>query len=262
MRIVVFGDTHGVPQLQRHLPQGFMVAVIAAEIRPQYFEPLQIISDSNEIPLIIQPRHASTNYPAFVEALTDLAPDFIMVNSYSMKLHPDILVLPKHGAVNIHGALLPQYRGANPIQWAILNDDKETGVTMHYMDDDFDTGDLIAQKKVPINVSDTWLDVQKRITRATEEMLRAKIPDLLNGTSGRLPQNENKARHWPRRKPEDGLIDWRNDVHYIYNLIRSLVKPLPGAFYFDEEGRKIVIDYFLSIEDVRRLQNKQNRARH
>ncbi|NLG33308.1 MAG: GNAT family N-acetyltransferase, partial [Syntrophomonadaceae bacterium] len=154
------------------------------------------------------------------------------------------------GAINIHGALLPEYRGANPIQWAILNEENVTGVTMHYMTEQFDAGDIVAQRKVPIFFEDTWIDVQARIAEASEQMLKDEIPKLLEGTNLRHSQNETHARHFHRRYPEDGLIDWSQRVVQIYNLVRALVKPHPGAFYLRKDGTKEVLDKYLSIPSI------------
>jgi len=166
-----------------------------------------------------------------------------------MRLHPDLLAVPRIAAVNIHGALLPQYRGCNPIQWALINNETETGVTTHYITKDFDVGDIIAQKHVPIFFEDTWVDIQNRIAKATEEMLSVEILKLLKGTNERKSQDISQARYFRRRKPEDGAIDWHKSVEYIYNLVRALVKPHPGAFYIREE-EKVFLDEYLTIPQV------------
>ena len=145
MRILAFGDDGGIPRLIRHLPQGVLVGIVGAEIRPQQHPELRWLAEAQGVPLLIQPRLTSPAYPAFIEQARTLAPDLILVNSYSMLLRPDILSIPRYGAVNIHGALLPQYRGCNPIQWALLNNETATGVTMHYMTAEFDAGDIIPQ---------------------------------------------------------------------------------------------------------------------
>ena len=252
LRVVGFGDDYGLPQLQRHLPPGALVALVGAELRPQYFAPLRELADSLGIPFLVQPPRTSPNYPQFPATLAALEPDLIMVNSYSMKLHPDVLAIPRRGGVNVHGALLPEYRGSNPIQWALLNNELETGVTMHYMDANFDTGDIIAQRRVPIFIADTWQDIQARLLTATEDLLAEELPRLLSGTNSRVPQDESRARYYCRRHPEDGRIDWQMSVLQIYNLVRALVKPHPGAFYL-EGPQWVVLDEYLALPQIARL---------
>ncbi len=252
-RLLVFGDDIGVAQLLRHLSSEIVCGIVAAEIRPHQHSSLRDLANKLHLPFIIQPSVVSTEYLAFVERVASLNPDLILVNSYSMLLRPEILAIPLYGAVNIHGALLPQYRGANPVQWALLNDETETGVTMHYMDEHFDTGDVIAQRHVPIYFEDTWQDVQTRIYAETEKMLAEELPKLLAGTNTRRPQDESRAHSWHRRHPEDGLIDWQQSVRHIYNLVRALVKPHPGAFYQDASGKRVILDEYLTIPQVTAL---------
>jgi methionyl-tRNA formyltransferase len=252
-RIILFGDNIGLPQLLRHLPKGIVVGLVAAEIRPEQHETVSTLAAKLNIPFFIHPDPASFNYSAFVKKIQTLNPYLIIVNSYSMLLSKEILSIPKYGAVNIHGALLPQYRGANPIQWALINNERESGVTMHYMTKNFDQGDIIAQKRVPIDIQDTWIDIRNKIEIATEEMLSEEMPKILLHKNSRKPQDETTASLFPRRHPEDGLIDWSQSVLAIYNLIRALVKPHPGAFYFNTEGKKIILDKYLSIPELSSL---------
>lgn len=252
MRILVFGDEYGVPQTIRHLPRGVLVGIAAAEVRPHKHPELRRLADSLRVPLLIQSRNTSPAHPAFIERVRALVPDLILVNSYSMIIHPEVLAIPRLGAVNIHGALLPQYRGANPTQWALLNGEVETGVTMHHMIAEVDAGDIIAQRRVAIYFEDTWRDIQARTASATDAMLAEELPKLLNGMATRQPQDQSRACRYQRRHPEDGRIDWRQSVMHIYNLVRALVKPHPGAFYGDGAD-KVVLDQYLTIPQVTSL---------
>lgn len=255
-KTLLFGDNMGIPQLLRRLPLNLICGIVAAGRRPHLHKELQELAESLHLPFIIQPRASSTTYPDFVEQVQRLNPDLILVNSYSMLLQPEILAIPKCGAVNIHGALLPEYRGANPVQWALLNDETVTGATMHYMDKDFDGGDIIARRCVPIYFEDTWCNIYTRISTEIEEMLVEELPKLLIGANTRQPQDESRARHWRRRHPEDGLINWQQSPRQIYNLVRALVKPLPGAFYIDRSGNRIVLDEYMTIQEVTALRGK------
>lgn len=256
-RLLIFSDDYGLPQLLKHLSCSLVASIVGATIRPQQHPILLALAESQNVPFLKQPKKTSLEYKSFVDQVRALAPDLIIVHSYSMLLPIEILNIPNFGCINIHAALLPQYRGCNPIQWALLNDEKETGVTMHYMDADFDTGDIIAQKKVPILEEDTWRDIQQRIGCATDEMLAEEIPKILNGTNSRTPQQTNLARYWKRRRAEDGQFKWTWCSRHIYNLVRALVKPHPGAFYYDQNGNKIILDSFLSLDDIKKLQKIQ-----
>jgi len=250
--IVLFGDPAGIPQVLRVLLPGLFSALVGAETRPDQHEELRSLARKYGLPLLIQPRPDAPAYPAFEQQLRALVPDLILVNSYSMRLESELLAIPRLGAVNIHGGLLPEYRGSNPIQWVLLNNGTETGVTMHYMVAKFDAGDIIAQRRVPVYFEDTWRDVQARLGAAAETMLAEEVPKLLAGASTRQPQDGLRARYFRRRKPEDGQIDWRQSVLSIYNLVRALVKPHPGAFYYTG-SRKVVLDEYLTIPKVTAL---------
>jgi len=149
--IVIFGDTYGIPKLIKFIPYEQLSGIVAASIRPHQHKELSMIASSFNLPFIIQPSKKSTNYSIFSQKIKEINPDLIITNSYSMMLYSDILEIPTYGAINIHGALLPQYRGCNPIQYALLNNEAETGVTMHYMTPRFDDGDIIAQKRTKIS---------------------------------------------------------------------------------------------------------------
>jgi methionyl-tRNA formyltransferase len=252
--VVLFGDDDGIPRLLRLLPPGTVRAVVRASIRPAQEEPLARLCSATGIPLLVQPRASATEYTAFVSELLRLAPDVIVVDSYSMLLQPDVLVIPSRGAFNVHGALLPAYRGANPIQWALLNDERETGVTIHLMTEAFDAGDIVAQRRVPIRFEDTWVDVLARIRQATGELLAEQLPRILDGTYDRRPQDSAAARHFRRRRPEDGSIDFGASVVEIYNLVRALVAPNPGASY-RRGDEVVVVDRYLTVSEVAALKH-------
>ena len=247
MRILAFGDDIGLPQLIQHMPVGNIIGLVGASIRPTQHNKLQKLARLNNLPLVIQPRVKDNDYLEFLEKIRGLKPDLFFVNSYSMLLRTELLEIPPLGGINVHGAILPEYRGANPVQWAILNCEKETGVTMHIMTPEFDSGDILAQRHVPILFGDTWVDVQHRIADATEQMLSEELPKIINNTIGRKPQDESRAYHYHRRKPEDGLFTWDAELISIYNLIRALVKPHPGAFYLTEDDGRVVLDEYMSI---------------
>jgi len=241
MRILLCGDTPGIAQLMSHIPEACVVGIIAASIRPQYLPELKKLAESKNMPLVIQPKWKSSDYESFRSEVEALKADLIWVNSYSMIIREDVLAATRLGGLNIHGALLPRYRGCNPTQWSIIHQECETGVTLHEMDSGLDTGPIIDQRKVPIFIEDTWLDVRSRLEMATDALLSANVPKVLSENWSAVTQNECDATVMPRRKPEDGRFAWSAPVIEIHNKIRALVPPLPPACYQSPSGEWIEV---------------------
>lgn len=254
-RILVFGDSPGVRMVLETLPKEHVIGVVGAAIRPQYHEELRQLAKEIPVPLLIQPRATDETYEQFLIEIAVLKPQLIWVNSYSMKLHEDLLRIPSKGGINIHGALLPEYRGANPTQWAILNYETETGVTLHEMTASIDEGSIIDKRTVKLNFSDTYLDVYNRINLATRELIRENLLSICELDWAAQKQDESNATYRRRRKPEDGCFDWSWPVVDIYNLIRALVQPLPGAFYLNTNNEEIRIMNYQSLMTVINVKN-------
>jgi methionyl-tRNA formyltransferase len=140
--------------------------------------------------------------------------------------------LAPKGCVGIHASLLPKYRGGAPINWAIINGEKMSGVSLFYLGDGVDNGDIISKKRFPISDTDSCREVYDKATRASIEILKVTLPKLAAGTANRIPQNESEATCFPQRNPNDGRIDWRWRGRTIYNFIRAQTKPYPGAFTY------------------------------
>ena len=247
MRVLVFGDDFGVKQILKYLPINSLVGLIGASIRPQYLDNLKKIAKQLNVPCLIQPQYKSKNYKVFLEQLISLNPDIFLINSYSMIIREDALAIPQFGGFNIHGALLPRNRGCNPIQWAILKNEHETGVTIHKMDNRIDTGPIVDQLKVPIFFSDTWIDVQDRIRTTTEILIKKNIKSILSQTFNLTYQNEKDQTYGTRRKPNDSVFNWNEPIINIYNKIRALISPLPSAFFFNKSGKKQIINKYQTI---------------
>lgn len=249
MRILVFGDIPGAPRLLHHLPREAIAGVVGAAIRPQYIEALRHHAESLGVPFLLQPKWQSAEYEEFKHQVADLHPDLIWVNSYSMIIRDDVLALTRLGGLNIHAALLPRNRGCNPIQWAILNGDHETGVTLHKMTSGLDEGPVLDQKKLPIYFEDTWKTLSDRIATATDELIAANLPAILYGELHAIPQQQELATVGRRRKPEDGQFNWEQPIVQIYNLMRALLPPLPPAYYINSDGKKEFLDrYYTPME--------------
>ena len=256
MKILIFGNISGVRQLVDFIPSKNIAGITAAVIRPKFHENIQSISGELNVPFRIQPRRNDQDYQSFCEWVREINPDLIWVHAYPMKLYSEILNIPRLGGLNIHGAPLPAYRGSNPTQWALLNNETESGVTLHEMSENFDEGAIVAQKLFPILFEETWVDVHNRMEQATAEMIQKVLPTILKGEWESRPQDESRASYFGRRKPEDGESHWDWPEVKIYNVIRALVKPHPGAFYINEKGERIVIDQFMSLDEVRKLKEK------
>ncbi len=148
--------------------------------------------------------------------------------------------MPRLGALNLHGSLLPRYRGRSPVNWVLVQGETETGVTLHYMEEKPDRGDIVAQKRIPITPEDTALTLFAKMTPGAAELIRETYPLLRTGQAPRLPQDHSQASYFGGRRPEDGLIDWQMSAVEIYNLMRAVTHPYPGAFT-SFQGRKLFI---------------------
>ncbi len=157
------------------------------------------------------------------------APEFVFSFYYRKMLRAPLLALGGRGALNMHGSLLPRYRGRAPVNWAVLRGETETGATLHYMTAKPDDGDIVAQTAVPILPDDTAREVFDKVTVAAELTLFGAVPALLAGTAPRRRQDLAQGSYFGGRKPEDGIIDWMQPAPAIHNLVRAVAPPYPGA---------------------------------
>ncbi|MGH8677728.1 MAG: formyltransferase, partial [Burkholderiales bacterium] len=149
---------------------------------------------------------------------------------YRNMLKAPLLAAAQRGALNMHGSLLPKYRGRAPVNWAVINGERETGATLHYMVEKPDAGDIVDQQAVPILPDDTAYDVFNKVTVAAEMVLDRSLPGLIDGIAQRRPQQLAQGSYFGGRTPEDGRIDWRRPARVVHNLIRGVAPPYPGAF--------------------------------
>lgn len=172
------------------------------------------------------------NHPVWVEKIKQLKPDIIFSFYFRDMIKSEILNIPAKGCLNLHGSLLPAYRGRVPINWAIINGEKETGVTLHYMTAKPDNGDIVAQQKITIADNDTARDVHVKAAEAASVLLNKVLPELKKGKIARKKQDESKASYFGGRKPADGEIKWNQSSTEIRNLVRAITRPYPGAFSY------------------------------
>jgi methionyl-tRNA formyltransferase len=165
--------------------------------------------------------------------LQEIKPDFIFSFYYRRMLPMALLRLAKRGAFNMHGSLLPKYRGRAPVNWAIIHGEKESGATLHEMVEKPDAGRIVDQQAVPIGPDDLAVDVFRKVTDAAETVLRRSIAKLIDGTAKLREQDLSKGSYFGGRKPEDGRIDWSRSAREIHDLVRAVAPPYPGAFSGD-----------------------------
>ncbi|HUB86737.1 MAG TPA: methionyl-tRNA formyltransferase [Verrucomicrobiae bacterium] len=190
--------------------------------------PVKILAQKFNLP-VLQPARAHDE--KFIAELRELKPDLIVVAAYGQILPPAILDLPRFGCVNVHTSLLPKYRGAAPIQSAILNGETETGVTIMKMDAGLDTGAIIAQTRTPILPEDNSQTLHDKLAQLGADLLVETIPAYAAGKISPQPQNNSEATHAAKIKKEDGKIDWHEPAEKIWNKLRAFT-PWPGAFTF------------------------------
>jgi methionyl-tRNA formyltransferase len=230
-RAVVFAYHNvGVRCLSVLLAHGIEVAlVVTHRDNPKeniWFASVAELAALHGIP-IITPDNPNTS--DVLEQIKALQPDFLFSFYYREMFRRELLKIPKRGALNMHGSLLPKYRGRVPVNWAIIKGEIETGATLHYMTEKPDNGAVLAQQAVPILPNDTALEVFQKVTVAAEITLNACLPALLAGTAKPVPQDLSQGAYFGGRKPEDGIIDWSQDARSIHNLVRAVAPPYPGA---------------------------------
>jgi methionyl-tRNA formyltransferase len=192
----------------------------------QWFERVADVADDLGLAWIAP---ADANASGVVARVAALAPDFLFSFYYRRMLQPSLIALARRGALNLHGSLLPHYRGRAPVNWAVLRGERRTGATLHYMVDKPDAGDIVAQQAVPILPDDTARDVSDKVTVAAEICLDAALPALVAGTAPRLPNDIACGSYFGGRVPEDGRIDWSMHARRIHDLVRAVAPPYPGA---------------------------------
>jgi len=240
-KVVFFGlGPHGVEGIDvlASVGDGTAMVVVPSNREGPAVDHVIAAATRKGLPIARQPRR--TGIASFVSYLRSLAPDVFVVWSYSMMIPQAVLDIPPLGTVNVHTGLLPEYRGGHVLQWALLNGERETGVTLHYMDAGVDTGPVIAERRFPIAAEDDALSVKEALKATGSALLREWWPRIANGTAPRTPQDESRARHWRLRTPEEGRIDLTRPAAEICRLVRALNSNDPGA-YIEVGGRRISI---------------------
>ncbi len=241
-RIVFFGYSEvGHDCLELLLARGdHVVALITHEDNPNekiWFKTPADAARAKKIPIFTP---ATVNTPEWIERIAALAPDLILSVYYRNMISTKILELPPLGAFNLHGSLLPKYRGRAPINWAVLHGETHLGMTLHRMVKKADAGAVVAQEGVEIGPSDTAEQAFRKVLPCARRVLAGAIDALLAGTAVETPQDESKVTYFGGRTPEDGRINWTRTSREIFNLIRAVTDPYPGAFT-DANGARLML---------------------
>ncbi len=229
-----------VPALKALAQSGHDVAAVVAQPdRPKgrgralQAPPVKLCAQSLGVP-VLQPEKAGA--PDFIQTLRDLKPDVVVVVAFGQILKKDLLDLPRLACVNLHSSLLPKYRGAAPINWAVINGEKKTGVSTMKMDEGLDTGDVLLTRVVPIHDSDDSQSLHDALAREGAELMLETLDRLEAGDLVPQPQDHERATYAPKLKKEDGLVQWDRPAETIRNLARGL-EPWPGAYTFYKNKR-------------------------
>jgi len=232
-----------IPSLKLLVEHGLPIAgVVTQPDRPKgrgrhlVPPPVKVIAEAHNLP-VFQPEKIREE--SFLQVFRKLAPDLVIVVAFGQILPHEMLTKPQYGCINIHPSLLPQYRGAAPIQWSLIRGEKMTGVTIMRLDEGVDSGDILLQEPVPIAAEETFASLHDRLAEIGAKMLYQTIGMLIDQSICPIPQDHTKATLAPRLKKEDGLINWHMNVQEILALIRGL-SPEPGAYTYID-GKKLKI---------------------
>lgn len=241
-RILFFGYSEvGYECLSLLLERGDnVVGLITHEDNPHekiWFKTPAVAARERGIPVFTP---ESVNTPEWRERIAAMAPDLILSVYYRHMIGTKILALPRLGAWNMHGSLLPRYRGRAPINWAVLHGEPRIGMTLHRMVKSADAGAVVDQEGVEIGPRDTAEQAFRKVLPCARRVLARQITSLLDGAVRETPQDEARATYFGGRKPEDGRIQWTQTSRQIFNLIRAVTDPYPGAFS-DFAGARLMV---------------------
>lgn len=204
----------------------------------EFSKEISLLLKNRSIPHLITKSAKDKKYYGFIK---NLQPSLIVVMGWRTLLPAEIIRIPRLGVVGVHESLLPKYRGFAPVNWVVINGETKTGVSLFFIGEGVDSGDIIGQKTIMISKEDTAWDLYKKTSSASIELLKTFLPHLKKGTAPRKKQNIRSETYACSRTPDDGLIDWSDSTANIYNLIRGLSYPYPGAFTYIN-GKKITIN--------------------
>ena len=231
-RVLFFGYSEvGYATLELLLGRGVNVAGVftheASAHETAWFRSVPALAQRHGLPVFTP---ESLKDPVWETRIRELRPNLILSMYYRNMIPMRLLDLAPLGAFNMHGSFLPRYRGRAPLNWAIINGEDHTGVSLHVMVKEADAGDLVDQERIPIGSDEAVTTVLPRVPEAAVRLLTRQLDALLTGTAPRHPQDHTLATYFGKRTPEDGLINWALSSRQVFNLVRAITKPFPGAF--------------------------------
>jgi UDP-4-amino-4-deoxy-L-arabinose formyltransferase/UDP-glucuronic acid dehydrogenase (UDP-4-keto-hexauronic acid decarboxylating) len=237
----------GCAGIEALLQNGFEIAAVFSHTDDLHeniwFESVAEIAAIKNIPVFAP---ININHPIWVRKIKEIGPDIIFSFHYRRNISQTILDIPKMGCLSLRASLLPKYRGKCPINWVLVNGEKETGVTLHYLTTNLDDGDIVCQDRIEISDTDTAKLLHEKAAKTASKMLDNVLPRIKDGTASRVPQDHSKATCYGPRCPEDGQIDWSLTATQIRNLVRAVTHPYPGAFSYVGEKKY----YFWAVTEL------------
>lgn len=257
-RLVLFGDEVGLEAMERSLEKEkdfSPMAVVYSAGRIQAKPIAEKLASKYHCEIIEQPSGKSEKYDEFVNAMSMLRPTLGICYSYDKIIKKEVLSLFQKGIFNLHGALLPKYRGGSVLNWVLIYGETKTGMTIHQMVEKVDAGPIALQKEVLIDVRDTAVTLREKLNNAAIELLPQFWQMIKEEKLILKEQEEAEVTYVRCRKPEDGRFSWNQKAEEIYNLIRALVYPWPGAWYVIG-SEKHIIQSFMEYEEVVNMKQK------
>lgn len=217
-------------------PKEFRISYSPSPVVAVQYVDLAVAAEKAAIPVIV----VTGRVGEYADVIGRLAPDFLLVAGWYHLIPRGVREIAPLGCAGIHASLLPKYRGGAPVNWALINGEAQTGVTLFYLSDEVDAGDIIGSAAIPIAFEETCATLYEKVIGKTQILLERYLPLIANGCAPRIPQDERGATWFPQRRPEDGRISWSFSTLQMYNWVRALTRPYPGAFTFFE-GQRVVV---------------------
>ncbi|MDH2428002.1 methionyl-tRNA formyltransferase [Sphaerisporangium sp. TRM90804] len=245
MRVVMFGyQTWGHRTLRALLDSEHEVRLVVTHPKSEHAyekiwdDSVAELAAENDVPVLLRQR---PDDPELLLALQEAAPDIIVANNWRTWLPPEVFDLPPHGTLNVHDSLLPKYAGFSPLIWALINGEREVGVTAHRMDAELDAGDIVLQRSVPVGPADTATDLFHRTVDLIGPIVRDSLDLIASGRARWIPQDRSQASFFHKRSLEDSRIDWTWPAEDLERLVRALSDPYPNAFTYHRGERLRVV---------------------
>lgn len=238
MRIVFMGGhTLGRKTLQHLIDKGKNIIAVVTNIESDWYKGVDEIAEKNGLPLY---KNIDISSESFITEISALKPDLIVVVNFQQILKEKLISIPKKGCINTHAALLPKYRGRAPLNWAIIHGEKQVGVTVHFIEKGIDTGDIIVQKSIDVGDEEYIDSILEKVGNLYPTIVNEAVDLIQSGEFVGIKQDLSKGSYFGKRTPEDGQINWNDNAKDIFNLVRAISKPYPGAFSFYDNSKVII----------------------